>query len=253
MYYRSLLYGLLTMVMGLKFTQYPPSVVYPSSTQVIAWTSPVHLDSVAIDLYQNSVYKQRLGQTNQKATLFNWHVSDTAHTGKYYFVKVTGISNSNGTAWANSPLFSIELSQSQQRTGYIVGGILILFILVCCVYFMRRNRTVYNKQLTTPFAATYPPQAVPINPMNNNPPIYYRQQQGYSGTAVAGGVAAGVISGIVLDEAIHSGRHHHSSNFGGGEFGGGGEYTGSSDFGGGDFGGGDFGGGGTAGDSSDFS
>ena len=252
--------------LGITLTQYPSSTVYLESDQIISWKSPIHLDQVTIDLYQHSNKLQTLGQTNQQVSQFKWHVSDESALGGDFFVRVTGISNMNGTAWVNSPAFSIALNHSQRVGMYVILGIFALLVILGCLYCSRKKQ-YRHVEYTSPFVsntvAGMPPSVCvppPMNPVANTPvvhatPIYTGGNNGYSRSTVAGAAAAGVMGGIILDEAMHSGRHHHHTiDFGGGTFGGGdfgGQAGDSSGFGGGDFGGGDFGG--QAGDSSGFS
>ena len=69
MVFRNILFLIFTLYScesnGIVLTQYPPSKVDIGSSQIISWKSPVVLDSVSIDLYQRSQFKQNLGQTNQ--------------------------------------------------------------------------------------------------------------------------------------------------------------------------------------------
>ena len=78
MVFRNILFLIFTLYScesnGIILTQYPPSKVDIGSSQIISWKSPVVLDSVSIDLYQRSQFKQNLGQTNQNLNNFSYNV-----------------------------------------------------------------------------------------------------------------------------------------------------------------------------------
>ncbi len=228
---------------GIEITQYPDSSIERGSTQIISWTSPVKLDSVSIDLYQMSNFKKNLGRTNQQLNNFNWKVSGNAPLGDEYYIKITGKSDINGTAWANTPTFSII----SNGTNAVVIVILIIGVIlvcsgisICC----KRNTSGpiignLNQPLPTqqipvaqPTAATYPP------PVSTYPPqvVVASQRQGYSGGSVAGAAVGGFAAGVVVDEIMHSGGHHHhhhhsNNDFGSGSFFGGGDSGGDSSYG----------------------
>lgn len=225
---------------GIVITQYPPSKVNIDSSQIISWKSPIKLDSVSIDLYQRRQFKQNLGSTNQNLNNFKWDVSRNCDLGDEYFIKITGKSHINGTAWVNTPNFSIVLDGMTAGTISIITIVGVIVLLLFCVYGCKNN----NKRksilgdlnsplaqegipVAQPTAATYPPTVVHNQPAAATYPptvIVQPQRQGYSGNSVAGAAVGGFATGVLVDEMIHSGghhRHHHNnqySDFGGGSF-----------------------------------
>lgn len=221
---------------GIVITKYPDLKTQRDSTQIISWSSPVRLNKVSIDLYQHSTMRQRLGQTNVQLNNFQWEVSSDATIGSDYFIKITGISTINGTAWANTPTFSIVYSKTENTTGLfitliILGAVIVSMIWVCC----------YKNNLQPPLHthlvpcqsgyqsySTNIPTATVANVANGPIPIVLTNpvsQSGYSGRSVAAAGAGGFLGGMMVDEMLHS-NHHHTGNsntdFGGGFFGGGG-------------------------------
>jgi len=241
---------------GIQITQYPGPSIVRGSNQIISWSSPIKLDQITIDLYQNNAMRERLGQTSQSISNYNWKVSNTAPNGINYFIKITGLSHVNGTAWANTPTFSI-VNSSTPNIVKIIVFVLVAILIGCLFSTSCKKNTNYDQSLTAPFAKQYP-TATPVAgtqggtnvlPVVTPNPMY--QQRGYSGGTVAAAGAGGFLGGVMVDEMLHS--HHTSNNnntsdFGGGIFGGGGGGGNSS---GGFFGGGGGGvGGGDGGDSS---
>ena len=231
MVFRNILFLIFTLYRcesnGIILTQYPPSKVDIGSSQIISWKSPVVLDSVSIDLYQRSQFKQNLGQTNQNLNNFRWDVSSHAELGDSYFIKITGKSNINGTAWVNTPTFSIVINGMTTGTISlitIVSIIGILFLCVCC----NTNNKKYPRSptLNQPFVANNIPVAQPTNgtypAAATYPPtvVVQPQTRGYSGSSVAGAAAGGFVAGIITDEIVHDNghHHHHNSDFGSGSF-----------------------------------
>jgi hypothetical protein len=225
---------------GIVITQYPPSKVNIDSSQVISWKSPVKLDSVSIDLYQRKQFKQNLGKTNQNLNNFKWDVSRNCDLGDEYYIKITGKSHINGTAWVNTPNFSIVLDGMTSGTISIitvVGVIVLLLSCVCACSKTNKRKSILgdlNSPLAhqgipvgQPTATTYPPNIVHHQPAAATYPptvILQPQRQSYSRGSVAGAAVGGIVTGIVVDEVIHRGghRHHHHTNhdydFGGGRF-----------------------------------
>lgn len=248
MVFRNILFLIFTLYScesnGIVLTQYPPSKVDIGSSQIISWKSPVVLDSVSIDLYQRSQFKQNLGQTNQNLNNFKWNVSPHSDLGDSYFIKITGKSNINGTAWVNTPTFSIVLNGMTSGTISIITIVSIIGILVLCVCCNTNNKK-YSRlgNLNQPFVdnnipvaratnGTYPTAVVHQPSAATYPPtvVVQPETRGYSGSSVAGAAAGGFAAGVIVDEMIHSGRHHHHHNS---DFGGGGFFDGNNSAGGG--------------------
>ena len=226
---------------GIIITQYPPSKVNIDSSQVISWKSPIKLDSVSIDLYQRKQFKQNLGNTNQNLNNFKWDVSRNCDLGDEYYIKITGKSHINGTAWVNTPKFSIVLDGITAGTISIITIVGIIVLLILCVYACNKKKNRRKSILgdlnsplahpgipvAQPAATTYPPTLVHHQPSATTYPptvIIQPQRPSYSRGSVTGAAAGGLVTGIVVDELIHRGghRHHHQTNhrsdFGGGSF-----------------------------------
>ena len=56
---------------GIQITQYPGPSIVRGSNQIISWSSPIKLDQITIDLYQNNAMRERLGQTSQSISNYN--------------------------------------------------------------------------------------------------------------------------------------------------------------------------------------
>ena len=257
--------GLLGFVLsaGITITQYPTNNVIKGSIQNIAWTVPsgVILTTTRVDIYQNSQFLQNLGMATNNAKSFQWSVSKNARTGNSYAIRVTATSTLGNTAWATSPLFNI-INEVSKNIASIVNIIIIILsglcIMLACKYCCKYRRkasrlsqsridnngnyyTMNNPPVAqTVHGATYPP-VYPVNPTQ----VVTNGNRGYSGSNVIGAAFAGMVGGVVLDEALsdrHHGHHgdhgrHNSgdySNFGGGTFGDGGDFSdnGNNDIGG---------------------
>ena len=250
MVFRNFLFFIFTLysceAKGIVLTKYPPSKVNVGSSQIISWTSPIKLDAVSIDLYQKGQFKQNLGNTNQNLNNFKWDVGYNSDLGDSYLIKVTGKSNINGTAWVNTPTFSIvldDLSAGNISIITIVGIIFILLLCVCCNFSKRKRvkgqlNVPFNQQsipVAQPTAATYPPNMIHQPTAATYPPtiVVEPQRQGYSGSSVAGAAAGGFVTGMIVDEIVHSSGHHHHHNHNS-DFGGGGFFGDNNSGGGGD-------------------
>lgn len=243
---------------GITIIQSPPYHVLQGSTQPISWEVPsgVVLKSTKVDIYQNSQYRQTLGMINSAAKSFQWSVSYNAKTGNNYAIRVTATSTQGKTAWATSPTFSI-VSNTNGVPGSPIVNIVVLIIATivlvslcgcfCKKRYVRISDRFAGNGVTSDYYTMNPPpvanavyntpgyngvSAIPVNPTRT----------GYSTGTVAGAALAGMVGGVVLDEALHHGDRHHGGN-----------HQGFSDFGGGTFDtggdfGGDFGGNGDNGD-----
>ena len=262
--FKLILYFLLPYIVfcdGIIIIQSPSSLVQLGSVQKISWSVPsgIKLKTTKIDIYQNSDYQQTLGTINTHSTSFQWTVSPNARLGRNYAIRVTGTSTEGKTAWATSNLFSIIDDNNHSHLSYIIVVVAFSFLLLLllssciCKRIFRKQSIVTNSSsdyytmATPPTNVTYPPVATQIH--NTTLPQYYRTnpvnptQSGYSGTAIAGAALAGMVGGVVLDEAISGGGHHghrndYNNDFGRGNFTTGGDFETGDQDNGGDFGGG---------------
>ena len=265
--FRTILYFILPYLIyceGILIIQSPPSTVLRGSIQTISWSVPpsIQLKTTKIDIYQNTNYQQTLGTINTHTTSFQWTVSQNARLGRNYAIRVTGTSTEGKTAWATSNLFSIINDNNQGKNRYIVIAVFSLLLLalmsVClCKKIFHKQSIItehssdYYTMAPPPTNATYPPVATQIHstplPQHYTTNPVNQTQSGYSGTAIAGAALAGIVGGVVLDEAISGGHHsrynHHNSrndyntDFGRGTFTTGGDFETGDQDNGGDFGG----------------
>lgn len=213
-----------------------PSHVFQGSTQTITWKTNLTLTEVRIDLYHDSSFVKKLGETNQNSRTFAWHVSKTAICGGNYFIKVSVKASNGKSAWANTQTFAI-IDNVTWNANYLL---LLLLLCCCCPYCIKKcNRNNDSlKQPILPIARQVQPGATTV------PPPMYAQQTYVSNQTSSGGngrsAAAGFAAGVAVDELLH--HNNHTSWFDTNNSGGGG--GGGSDWGGGDFGSSFFGGGG---------
>ena len=265
--FKLILYVLLPYVVfcdGITIIQSPTSLVQLGSVQKISWNVPsgVKLKTTKIDIYQNSDYQQTLGTINTHSTSFQWTVSPNARLGRNYAIRVTGTSTEGKTAWGTTNLFNIIDNNNRGHLSYIIvvaafSFLLLLLLSGCICKRISRKQSIvtdrssdYCTMATAQTNATYPPVATQIH--STPLPQYYRTnpvnptQSGYSGSAIAGAALAGMVGGVVLDEAISGGGHrgHHgnrndyNTDFGRGNFTTGGDFETGDQDNGGDFGGG---------------
>ena len=201
--------------------QQPPPSVKEGSIQTITWNTNLTLTQVSIDLYQNSRFIAKLGETTENSRNFAWKVGDNAPLGKNYLIKVSVMSSTKKTAWANTNTFEIVSSISWNKN-YLFFLLLIL-LFVFCICNDKKRRTSTSSSLP------YAQPAYTANPM-------YPTQSGTNN------FSTGFLAGVATDEVLHAGNgtSWFSSQGGGG--------SNNDGFGGGDFGSSFFGGGG--GDSS---
>eukprot|EP00300_Choanocystis_sp_HF-7_P015907 c19222_g1_i4.p1 GENE.c19222_g1_i4~~c19222_g1_i4.p1 ORF type:complete len:213 (+),score=38.35 c19222_g1_i4:43-681(+) len=102
-----------------------------------------------------------------------------------------------------------------------IGVFLGIMFLVCvCAMCLRRQQqqpvTVYDQNMTTyPGYGAQPPTYGYGGGAAYGQPVYYNQQQGYSGAAMAAGVGAGVVGGVVLGSVLAN-NNYGDSGYGGG-------------------------------------
>ena len=220
---------------GITITHSPDKETKLGSSQIISWSTSVDLDSVKLDLYYHNQFKTTLGETSQSLTNYKWVVPNNLALGDNYFIKVTGKSIINGTAWANTDSFSISSSMNQKNlVVYIIIGIII--VIVCISSCRTRNRYTNNSY---PVAGTVGGNVLPVT--------YAQSSGGYSGSSVAVAGGGGFLAGMATERLLEGGGNNSGGGgfFGGDSGGGGGGFFGDdSGGGGGGFFGGDSGGGG---------
>lgn len=144
---------------GIKLIIYPFEEVFVGSDQIITWISPIPLDTTAIDLYRGGLFTQALGNTSKDVYNFIWTVGNDIE-GTDFFIKVTGTSDINGSSSDNTPTFLItDIGASVwwiSRTAICIIGMIIL--TWCCICCRKKNHSHDKSPLSTPLAATYPPQ-----------------------------------------------------------------------------------------------
>jgi hypothetical protein len=211
-----------------------PSHVFQGSTQTITWETNLTLTEVKIELYRDSSFVKKLGETNQNSRTYAWHVSDQATCGTNYFIKVSVKASNGKSAWANTQTFSIVDNFNPKDLLW-----LLLLILCCAPYCIKRCNRNYGS-----YKEPMLPVAYQVQPGATATPPAYAQQTYVSNQTSSGGngrsAAAGFAAGVAVDELLH--HNNHTSWFDTNNSGGGG--GGGSDWGGGDFGSSFFGGGG---------
>jgi hypothetical protein len=216
---------------GITLTNFPSNEVKRGSTQHITWSVPtnVTLQSVKVELFQNNQVRKGLGSSNQDVRNFDWQVSNTAPLGDSYLIRVTGVSTTGRSAWANTPYFNIVPQEHDIPPVYLWGLIagIVLLTIGCIACNRNRSRQVYTHD---------PPNALPVytsapdNPVQTGVqpvlPVYTAppRRSGYSGGTVAAAGLAGFVGGSLLEGSHH--HHHHqifdtstTNDFGTGTFG----------------------------------
>lgn len=205
-----------------------PSHVFQGSTQTISWSTNLTLNEVRIDLYKDSNFIKKLGETNKDTRTFSWKVSDTAKTGDNYFIKVSVKASNGKSAWANTNTFEIISNFNKNDLFYLLL-LMIPLTYYCC---KQCNKNNYINRYNDPMLPVAQPTVA------TNPPIYQTQyttnpiniSRGNTSSA-----ARGFAAGFAADELLH--HTNHTSWFDSNS-------SSNTDFGGGDFGGSFFGGGG---------